>query len=432
MIKKGALTIAKSLSQMNTVSMRAFHTLNKCTVNYANPKTIQLYSRNQFFFGKGKMVVEVPKMGDSISEGTIQELTKKEGDVVALDEVIAIIETDKVKVDIRAQEGGKILKFFHKEGDTVEVGKQFYEIDTDVAPAEGGAKTEAKKEAPKKEEPKKEEPAKKAEEKPKAEEPKKEAAPAKKTEAPKATTATTSTKKKSAGTRDERIEPMSRLRIKVAQRLKESQNTNAFLTTFQEADMSAITDLRKDVQEEFQKKHGVKLGFMSFFVKAAVYALQEQPIVNAVIEDKNIKYRDYCDISVAVSTPTGLLTPIIRNAETLSFAEIEKAILDLSARGKDGKLAAEEMAGGTFTVTNGGVFGSLLSTPILNPPQSAILGMHSVVNRPVVRGDQIVARPMMYLALTYDHRIIDGRESVTFLKRIRQAIEDPRRMLLDL
>eukprot|EP01015_Nassula_variabilis_P029825 TRINITY_DN646_c0_g1_i11.p1 TRINITY_DN646_c0_g1~~TRINITY_DN646_c0_g1_i11.p1 ORF type:complete len:319 (+),score=81.41 TRINITY_DN646_c0_g1_i11:66-1022(+) len=232
--------------------------------------------------------------------------------------------------------------------------------------------------------------------------------------------------------RNERREKMSRMRLKIAQRLKDAQNTCAMLTTFQEVDMSGTIQCRNDFKDDFLKKHGAKLGFMSFFVKATTAALKDQPIVNAVIAGNEIIYREYIDISVAVATPTGLIVPVLRNCENMSFSDVEKGLELLAKKGKDGTITAEEMAGGTFTISNGGIFGSLLGTPIINVPQSAILGMHAIVNRPVVVGDNIVARPMMYLALTYDHRLIDGREAVTFLKRIKSEIEDPRRLLLDL
>jgi len=222
------------------------------------------------------------------------------------------------------------------------------------------------------------------------------------------------------------------MRTRIAQRLKDAQNTCAMLTTFQEVDMGTVMDMRNEFKDEFAKKHNIKLGFMSFFIKASVAALKQQPIVNAVIMGNEIVYRDFVDISIAVATPSGLLVPVIRNCETLSFADIESALIELSNKGRDGKITPEDMAGGTFTISNGGVFGSLMGTPIINTPQSAILGMHAIINRPVVRGDAIVARPMMYLALTYDHRLLDGKESATFLKKIQAEIEDPRRLLLDL
>jgi len=225
---------------------------------------------------------------------------------------------------------------------------------------------------------------------------------------------------------------MTRLRRRIAERLKEAQNTAAILTTYNEADMSAVMALRQRYRETFQKKHGIRLGFMSFFVKASVNALQAFPAVNAEIDGDEIIYKHYYDIGVAVGTESGLVVPVVRNADQLGFADIEKTIADLGARARDGKLAMEELMGGTFTITNGGVYGSLLSSPILNPPQVGILGMHKIQERPVVVDGQITVRPMMYLALSYDHRIVDGREAVSFLVRIKECIEDPERMLLDI
>lgn len=222
------------------------------------------------------------------------------------------------------------------------------------------------------------------------------------------------------------------MRLKIAERLKESQNTNAMLTTFNEIDMSAYMDMRKEFGDAFQKKHNIKLGFMSGFVRAATIALQDQPVVNAVIDGKDIVYRDFIDMSVAVSTPTGLVVPVLRNCQNLDMAGIEKELNNLALKARDGNITLEDMTGGSFTVTNGGVFGSMMGTPIINPPQSAILGMHATKMRPVVVGNQIVARPIMYVALTYDHRIIDGREAVVFLKTVKELVEDPRRMVLGL
>jgi len=236
----------------------------------------------------------------------------------------------------------------------------------------------------------------------------------------------------SAGDRLEEVVPMTMLRRRIAERLVESQRTTASLTTFNEIDMSAVIALRRERGEEFQKQHGVKLGFMSFFVKAAIDALKRFPAVNAEIRGADIVYKNYYDIGIAVSTDHGLVVPVLRNAERLSFAEVELAIADLAARAREKKITVEELQGGTFTITNGGVFGSLLATPIINPPQSAILGLHVVQDRPVVRAGQVVIRPMMYVALTYDHRIIDGRESVSFLKRIKECVEDPARMLIEI
>jgi 2-oxoglutarate dehydrogenase E2 component (dihydrolipoamide succinyltransferase) len=231
--------------------------------------------------------------------------------------------------------------------------------------------------------------------------------------------------------REERVR-MTRLRQTIASRLKEAQNTAAMLTTFNDVDMSAVMEARSRYKDLFDKKHGIRLGFMSFFVKAATLALRDVPAVNASIEGDEIVYRDYVDISVAVSAPQGLVVPVIRDAQAMGFAQVEKTIADFGKRAKDGTLKIDEMRGGTFTITNGGVFGSLMSTPIINPPQSAVLGMHRIEERPVVRDGQIVAKPMMYLALSYDHRLIDGREAVTFLVRMKEALEDPMRLLIDL
>merc|ERR1712183_783265 len=235
-----------------------------------------------------------------------------------------------------------------------------------------------------------------------------------------------------AGTRSEHRVKMNRMRLKIASRLKEAQNTNAMLTTFNELDMSNIMQLRKENQDAFVKRHGIKMGFMSAFVKACAYALTKQPTVNAVIEGQEIIYRDFVDISVAVATPKGLVVPVLRNVSEMNYADVEKGIAALGQKAKNNELAVEDMDGGTFTISNGGVFGSLFGTPIINPPQSAILGMHGVFERPVVRNGQVVIRPMMYIALTYEHRLIDGREAVTFLRTIKNAVEDPRIMLMDL
>jgi len=225
---------------------------------------------------------------------------------------------------------------------------------------------------------------------------------------------------------------MSRLRNTISKRLKEAQNTNASLTTFNEIDMSALMDMRKEVQDSFVKRHGCKLGFMSPFMKASIQALKEQPVVNAAINDGDMVYRDFIDISTAVSTPTGLVVPVIRNCNDMGFADLEKALGGLAAKARENKITLEDMAGGTFTITNGGVFGSMMGTPIINMPQSAILGMHATKLRPTVVGSQILARPIMYVALTYDHRIIDGREAVLFLRKIKECVEDPKQILFDL
>lgn len=226
--------------------------------------------------------------------------------------------------------------------------------------------------------------------------------------------------------------PMTRMRHAISKNLKNAQNTAASLTTFNEIDMGNLMDMRKEVQEAFQKKHGVKLGFMSAFMKSACQALKEQPVVNAVIDGNDMVYRDFIDISTAVSTPKGLIVPVIRNAQNMGYADLEKELANLAAKGREGKIGLEDMAGGTFTITNGGVFGSMMGTPIINMPQSAVLGMHATKLRPTVVGSQILARPIMYVALTYDHRIIDGREAVLFLRKIKECVEDPKQILFDL
>ncbi|TXG67535.1 hypothetical protein EZV62_008810 [Acer yangbiense] len=370
----------------------------------------------------------VPFMGESITDGTLATFLKNPGDTVAADEPIAQIETDKVTIDVTSPESGVIKEFVAKEGETVEPGTKIAVISKSgegvahVAPSEKIPEKAASKPSPAE---------KTSDEKPK---PKVESAPV--VEKPKSPS--TPPPKRSATEpqlppkdRERRV-PMTRLRKRVATRLKDSQNTFALLTTFNEVDMTNLMKLRSDYKDAFVEKHGVKLGLMSGFVKAAVSGLQNQPIINAVIDGDDIIYRDYIDISIAVGTPKGLVVPVIRNAEKMNFAEIEKAINTLAKKANDGSISIDEMAGGSFTISNGGVYGSLISTPIINPPQSAILGMHSIVSRPMVVGGNVVPRPMMYIALTYDHRLIDGREAVFFLRRIKDVVEDPRRLLLDI
>ncbi|KAL9255104.1 hypothetical protein AKJ16_DCAP00428 [Drosera capensis] len=373
----------------------------------------------------------VPFMGESITDGTLATFLKQPGDHVEADEPIAQIETDKVTIDVVSPEAGVIKEFLAKEGDTVEPGFKIAIISKSDGVAHVGPSEPTSKAAPAKKE-------KAEEEKPKEEattkeKPKAEASPPKeKPKAPSPPPPRPSASEPQLPPKDrERRVPMTRLRKRVATRLKDSQNTFAMLTTFNEVDMTNLMKLRTDYKDAFLEKHGVKLGFMSGFVKAAVSALQSQPVVNAVIDGDDIIYRDYTDISIAVGTPKGLVVPVIRGADKMNFAEIEKEINVLAKKATEGTISIDEMAGGTFTISNGGVYGSLLSTPIINPPQSAILGMHSIVSRPMVVGGQVVPRPMMYLALTYDHRLIDGREAVFFLRRIKDVIEDPRRLLLD-
>ncbi|KAK6932754.1 2-oxoacid dehydrogenase acyltransferase, catalytic domain [Dillenia turbinata] len=350
------------------------------------------------------------------------------GDRVEVDEPIAQVETDKVTIDVASPEAGVIQKFVANEGDTVEPGTKIAIISkssegvTAAVPSEKmSSKPAASEPPPKQDKVEKETP--KPESSPPKEKPKPSSPQSSK---PSATEPVLPPKER------ERRVPMTRLRKRVATRLKDSQNTFALLTTFNEVDMTNLMKLRSDYKDAFLEKHGVKLGLMSGFVKAAVSALQNQPIINAVIDGEDIIYRDYIDISIAVGTPKGLVVPVIRNADKMNFADIEKEINMLARKANDGTISIDEMAGGSFTISNGGVYGSLISTPIINPPQSAILGMHSIVNRPMVVGGNIVSRPMMYIALTYDHRLIDGREAVFFLRRIKDVVEDPRRLLLDI
>lgn len=382
-------------------------------------------------------VVEVPTMGDSITEGTIVDLPVAPGDYVEADDVVVILETDKVSVDVRAPEAGAIVEILGEIDDVVEVGSPLYRMDTDAEAPEGGS------EAPAPAAPAAEEtaaaPAAAAAPTPVANTaapptPPPAAAPTPPSPAPPAAHQFPSATA-FLGQRNERRTKMSRMRQRVAARLKDAQNTAAMLTTFQEVDMGNLMEMRKKYKDAFQEKHGVKLGFMSAFVKASTAALQELPAVNAYIDDetKEIVYREYCDISVAVASPGGLVVPVLRNTETMSFADVERTIAMYGQKAREGTLALDDMSGGTFTISNGGVFGSLMGTPIINPPQSAILGMHATKMRAVVNDKgEVVARPMMYLALTYDHRLIDGREGVTFLKSMAEKIADPSRLVLDL
>lgn len=370
-------------------------------------------------------VIDVPTMGDSITEGTIVDLPVGPGDYVETDEVVVVLETDKVSVDVRASEGGKIVEILGEVDQVMEVGAPLYRIDTDAIGTKEVKKEEVKEEQEEKQEEVKEVKKEEVVEKEEMKEVKKE--PVKKVPKPKMMTSVEKF-------RSERRAKLSRMRQRVAARLKHAQNTAAMLTTFQEVDMSNLMEMRARYKDDFLAKHGIKLGFMSAFVKASTAALTEIPAVNAYIDDDNqeIVYREYCDISVAVASPTGLVVPVLRNTEFMSFADVEKTISLYGQKARDGTLALDEMAGGTFTISNGGVFGSLMGTPIINPPQSAILGMHATKMRPVVVDNTVIPRPMMYLALTYDHRLIDGREGVTFLKSIADKISDPSRLLLEL
>jgi len=379
-------------------------------------------------------------MAESITEGTLKQWSKQVGDFVKQDEEIATIETDKIDVSVNAPKSGKIVKFLVEEDSTVEVGQDLLEIEPGEAGAEE-ASSSAPKEAPAKEEtkpesslsdkaePKKEDSGKMAEAPKPAPEPKKEpkkeeSKPAAKQESKK------EVEEKAKGSRNETRVKMSRMRQTIAKRLKQSQDSAASLTTFNEIDMSSLQSFRALYKDSVLKTQGVKLGFMSAFARASCLALREIPAANASIEGDSIVYRDYVDLSVAVSTEKGLVTPVVRNAEGMGLVEIEQAIAALGKKARDNKLGLEDMAGGTFTISNGGVFGSLYGTPIINLPQAAVLGMHAIKEKPVVVDGQIVIRPIMVVALTYDHRLLDGREAVTFLVRIKEYIEDPRRMLL--
>ncbi|KAF7876555.1 hypothetical protein EAF04_001644 [Stromatinia cepivora] len=401
----------------------------------------------QQFRNYADKVVKVPEMAESISEGTLKQWSKQIGDYVEQDEEIATIETDKIDVAVNAPEAGTIKEFLANEEDTVIVGQDLVRLELGGAP-EGGDKEKASSEPKepaskdqstssdpepsKKEEPKSKEqssssppPEKKAEPK---ETPKPKPSESKKQESSSSSSAPT------LGSREERRVKMNRMRLRIAERLKQSQNTAASLTTFNEVDMSSLMEFRKLYKDEVLKKTGVKLGFMSAFSRASVLAMRDIPAVNASIEGPNggdtIVYRDYVDISVAVATEKGLVTPVVRNTEAMDLVGIEKTIADLGKKARDNKLTIEDMAGGTFTISNGGVFGSLMGTPIINLPQTAVLGLHAIKDRPLVVNGQIVIRPMMYLALTYDHRLLDGREAVQFLVKVKEYIEDPRRMLL--
>ncbi|WP_037499728.1 2-oxoglutarate dehydrogenase complex dihydrolipoyllysine-residue succinyltransferase [Sphingomonas jaspsi] len=407
--------------------------------------------------------VKVPALGESITEATVGQWLKAPGDAVAIDEPIVSLETDKVSVEVPSPVAGTLSEQLFAEGDTVEVGAVIARVGEGAAAAAAPAPAAA---------PAAEAPAAPSTEAAAAGDASLTLSPAvrravlenhvdpstikgsgkdgritkddviaaasakKAAPAPVAPAATASAAPAAPvaakGSRIEERVKMTRLRQTIASRLKDAQNTAALLTTFNDVDMSAVIDARNRYKDLFEKKHGIRLGFMSFFVKASALAARDVPSVNARIEGDEIVYNNYLDVSVAVSAPKGLVVPVVRNAESMSFAEIEQAIAGFGKKAKDGTLTADDMKGGTFTISNGGVFGSLLSTPIINPPQSAVLGLHRIEERPVVRDGQVVVKPMMYLALSYDHRLIDGREAVTFLVRIKEAIEDPTRLLIDL
>ena len=387
--------------------------------------------------------VKVPMLSESVSEGTLLEWKKKVGEAVARDEILIDIETDKVVLEVPSPQAGVLVEIIAQNGETVAAEQVLARIDTAAtASVEAPAAVPAPEAAPAAAQTNAAMPAaaklaaetgvdvnalqgsgrdgrvlkedvQNAAAKPAA------APAAAPTPVP-------------AGARPEQRVPMSRLRARVAERLLASQQENAILTTFNEVNMKPIMDLRAKYKEKFEKEHGVKLGFMSFFVKAAVAALKKYPVVNASVDGSDIVYHGYFDIGIAIGSPRGLVVPILRDADQMSIADIEQAIVDYAKKAKDGKIALEDLTGGTFSITNGGTFGSMMSTPIINPPQSAILGMHATKERAVVENGQVVVRPMMYLALSYDHRIIDGREAVLTLVAIKDALEDPARLLLDL
>jgi len=399
--------------------------------------------------------IKVPALGESVTEATVAKWLKKIGEPVAVDDPVVELETDKVTLEVNATAAGVLSEIRVPEGANVNVGGILGTID-----GAGGAKVAAAPKPAAKPAPITPQPSQPA------------AAPGaldrsgpaarklvaesgltpeqipatgkdgritkgdvvaaleRSTPAPAAPTPAARPPRET-GSREERVR-MTRLRKRIAQRLKEAQNTAAMLTTFNEADMTAVLALREKYRDSFEKKHGVRLGFMSFFVKACIVALKELPAVNAEIDSDDIIYKNHYDIGVAVGTEQGLVVPVLRDADQMGFAEIEKAIGALGRKARDGKLTIEDLSGGTFTISNGGIYGSLMSTPILNPPQSAILGMHKIQKRPMVLGDKIEARPMMYLALSYDHRLVDGREAVTFLVRVKEGIEEPERLLVDM
>ena len=392
--------------------------------------------------------VMVPTLGESVSEATVSTWFKKVGDTVAQDEMLCELETDKVSVEVAAPAAGVLTEILAGEGTTVAAGGKLAVL--------GGASASASAPAPATAPTPAATTAKDVEDSPAAKKAMAEAgisrdavtgtgrdgramkddvaravAAAASATAPAPAAAPRAPVAADDAAREERVK-MTRLRQTIAKRLKDSQNTAAMLTTYNEVDMSAVMALRNEYKDAFEKKHGVRMGFMSFFTKACCHALKEVPEVNAEIDGTDIVYKNYVHMGVAAGTPTGLVVPVIRDADQMSFAEIEKAISEKGRRARDGKLSMAEMQGGTFTISNGGVYGSLMSSPILNPPQSGILGMHKIQDRPVVVNGEIVIRPMMYLALSYDHRIVDGKGAVTFLVRVKEALEDPRRLLLDL
>ena len=403
--------------------------------------------------------VIVPTLGESVAEATVAKWLKKVGDPVSTDEVIVELETDKVSVEVTSPNSGYISEIKTKVGETVEVGSQLGSISQSQSKKTTNIEKEVITSEAKKSEyikPKRSEPVNNNVVKLKTEVKKDELSPAVKriVEERKIDLSQVQgsgkdgrilksdlitlmgekpvpTQRAETHGLEEKVK-MTRLRATIAKRLKEAQNNAAILTTFNEVDMSMIIQLRKDNKEEFLKTYGVKLGFMSFFIKACVNALKTFPLVNAEVQNDEIIYKNYYNIGVAVGTDKGLVVPVVNNADQMSFADIEKNVLELGTKARDGQLTIDELQGGTFTITNGGIYGSMLSTPIINPPQSAVLGMHNIIERAIVIDGEILVRPIMYLALSYDHRIIDGKEAVSFLVRVKEILEDPRRLFLNL
>ncbi|AET39323.1 dihydrolipoyl transsuccinylase Ecym_4259 [Eremothecium cymbalariae DBVPG len=390
-------------------------------------ETVRMPVLQKTTFRYGSTSVPVPPMAESLTEGSLKEYTKQVGEYVAQDELLATIETDKIDIEVNSPISGTITKLNFQPEDTVTVGDELAQIEEGGEPAAASAsKPEVEEATTKKEE--SGAPAAPAAAAP----PKVSSADAKKPTPAVSEPVSATAPQQALGnfSRTERRVKMNRMRMRIAERLKESQNTTASLTTFNEVDMSALLEMRKLYKDEIIKNKGVKFGFMGLFSKAVALAQKDVPSATGGIEGDQIVYRDYTDISIAVATPKGLVTPVVRNVESLSVLEIEEEIVRLSKKARDGKITLEDMAGGNFTISNGGVFGSLYGTPIINTPQTAVLGLHGVKERPVTVNGNIVSRPMMYLALTYDHRLLDGREAVTFLKTIKELIEDPRKMLL--
>jgi 2-oxoglutarate dehydrogenase E2 component (dihydrolipoamide succinyltransferase) len=368
--------------------------------------------------------LRVPSVGESITEVELGDWLKSEGESLQQDEPVVVIETEKVTVDLPAPVTGTLTRILKRKGEKAAVGEV-------IGSMEPGGKSEppAKQKAPPPQpETKTKTPSQRAQSPEPQPEPRPPDAPAPSGVAQPEAAIPDSGER---GERLERVVPMTPIRRRIAERLVEAQRVAALLTTFNEIEMTAVLALRKEYQETFQRKHETKLGFMSFFVRASVEALKFVPQMNAEVRGHDLVFRDYCDIGIAIGSGKGLVVPILRNAERLGLADIERKIADFARRVEQNALKVDELQGGTFTISNGGVYGSLLSTPIVNPPQSGVLGMHAIEDRPVARSGQVVIRPMMYVALTYDHRVVDGREAVTFLKRIKELVEDPARMLLD-